>query len=62
MFSELTWRQAIDKVLGASSTALHYTEITERIISEGYRKNLGATPSATVNAKIASSIVTSFRS
>lgn len=52
----MTWRKAINKVLGASTTALHYNEITERIISEGYRKNLGATPSATVNAQIAVSI------
>ncbi len=56
MPSELTWRKAIDKVLGSSSTPLHYNEITERIISEGLRQNLGATPSATVNAQISSSI------
>jgi len=56
MASELTWRQAIEKILAASSTPLHYNEITERIIREGLRKNLGATPSATVNAQIASSI------
>lgn len=52
----MTWRKAIDKVLGASSTALHYNEITEKIISEGYRTNLGATPAATVNAQISVSI------
>jgi len=56
MPTELTWRKAIDKVLASSSTALHYNEITERIISEGYRKSLGATPAATVNAQISSSI------
>lgn len=56
MPSEMTWRKAIDKVLASSSTALHYNEITERIISEGYRKSLGATPAATVNAQISSSI------
>lgn len=56
MASELTWRKAIDKVLGSSATALHYNEITERIISEGLRKNLGATPAATVNAQISASI------
>jgi len=56
MPTEMTWRKAIDKVLASSSTALHYNEITERIISEGYRKSLGATPSATVNAQISSSI------
>lgn len=56
MTSELTWRQAIDKVLGASTTPLHYNEIAERIISDGLRKNLGATPSSTVNAQISVSI------
>lgn len=56
MPSELTWRKAIDKVLGSSATPLHYNEITERIISEGLRKNLGATPAATVNAMISASI------
>ena len=56
MATEMTWRKAIDKVLASSATALHYNEITERIISEGYRKSLGATPSATVNAQISSSI------
>lgn len=56
MPKELTWKKAIDKVLAASSKALHYNEITERIISEGYRTSLGATPAATVNAQISSSI------
>ncbi len=56
MASELTYRQAIEKVLGASATPLHYNEITERIITEGLRKSLGATPSQTVNAQISASI------
>ena len=56
MATELTWRQAIEKVLGASATPLHYNEITERIIADGLRKSLGATPSATVNAQLAASI------
>jgi hypothetical protein len=56
MSSELTWKKAIDKVLGSSPTPLHYKEITEKIISEGFRKNLGATPAATVIAKISASI------
>lgn len=56
MRSELTWGKAIYKVLASSTTALHYKEITERIIAEGYRKNLGATPAATVNAHISTSI------
>jgi len=56
MHSELTWRKAIDRVLSSSAVPLHYNEITQRIISEGLRKNLGATPAATVNAQISSSI------
>lgn len=56
MPAELTWRKAIDKVLGSSPTPLHYNDIAERIISEGLRSNLGATPAATVNAQISNSI------
>jgi hypothetical protein len=56
MPTELTWRKAIDKVLSASATPLHYNEITERIIADGLRQNLGATPGATVNAQISVSI------
>lgn len=56
MAKELTWRKAIDKVLGAAAKPLHYNEITERIISDGLRTSLGATPAATVNAQISSSI------
>ncbi|HEX72930.1 MAG TPA: hypothetical protein ENN65_06410 [Candidatus Hydrogenedentes bacterium] len=52
----MTWRKAIDKVLGSSPTPLHYNEITQRIIEEGLRQKLGATPAATVNAQIAVSI------
>ena len=43
-------------MLGSSATPLHSNEITERIISEGLRKSLGATPTATVNAQISASI------
>ena len=56
MANELTWRQAIEKVLSTSATPLHYNEITERIIADGLRTSLGATPSATVNAHISASI------
>jgi hypothetical protein len=56
MTKESTWREAIDIVLGKSPTPLHYNEITERIISEGLRKSLGATPASTVNAQISGSI------
>ncbi|MCI5144837.1 MAG: hypothetical protein D3923_04750 [Candidatus Electrothrix sp. AR3] len=52
----MTWRKAIDKILASSATPLHYKDIAERIITEGLRKSLGATPSATVNAQISASI------
>lgn len=53
---ELTWRKAIDQVLATAATPLHYNEITERIIANQLRSNLGATPAATVNAQISASI------
>ena len=56
MPKKLTWGQAISQVLGASSTPLHYQEITKRIIADGLRDNLGVTPAATVNAQISASI------
>jgi hypothetical protein len=56
MPKELAWRQAVDKVLASSPTPLHYREITERIIADGLRTSLGATPAATVNAQIAAPI------
>jgi hypothetical protein len=56
MPSELTWRKAIEKVLSASATPLHYNEITEQIIAQGLRHSLGATPAATISAQISSSI------
>jgi len=56
MPKELTWRKAIDKVLAVSDQPMHYKEIAEKIISDGLRTSLGATPAATVNAQIAVSI------
>jgi len=53
---ELTWKEAIEHVLASSSSPLHYREITEKIITEGLRKTVGATPAATVCAHITSSI------
>jgi hypothetical protein len=56
MPKELTWRKAIDKTLASSPNPLHYKDITEQIISEHLRWNVGATPAATVNAQISASI------
>ena len=56
MTYELTWKEAINQVLGQFPGGLHYNEVTEQIIQLGLRKSLGATPAATVNAQIAASI------
>ena len=53
---ENSWKEAIKKVLGESETPLHYAEISEQILSRGYYETDGATPAATVNAQISSSI------
>jgi len=52
----MTWREAIVKVLSESQEALHYSEISDRILSQGYYRTEGATPADTVNAQISSSI------
>ena len=53
---EKSWKEAIKKVLGEAATPLHYKEISELILSRGYYQTDGATPAATVNAQISSSI------
>ena len=53
---EKSWKEAIKRVLRESSSPLHYTEISEQILSRGYYETDGATPAATVNAQLASSI------
>jgi hypothetical protein len=54
--AELTWQKAIQQVLSASTGPLHYKEITDRILADGLRENIGATPVATVSAQITQSI------
>lgn len=56
MPKELTWRKAIEKVLSEAAGALHYKDLTDKIIEEGLRISLGATPSRTVNAHITTAI------
>jgi hypothetical protein len=53
---ELTWRKAIEKVLQNANGAMHYKDIAEKIVSEGLRQNVGATPPATVSANLTTSI------
>lgn len=52
----MSWREAIERVLEEEGRALHYSEISELILSKGYYKTEGATPDATVNAQITASI------
>lgn len=53
---EKSWKAAIVRILSESDSPLHYTDISEQILSRGYYTTDGATPAATVNAQIASSI------
>lgn len=53
---ERSWLDAIKKVLGETEAPLHYTEISEQVLSRGYYVTDGATPAATVNAQITASI------
>lgn len=40
----MSWREAIERVLTEEGRALHYSEISELILSKGYYKTEGATP------------------
>lgn len=53
---EKSWKDAIKRVLAESAAPLHYTEISDQILSQGYYATDGATPAATVNAQITASI------
>jgi hypothetical protein len=55
--SDLSWREAILQVLNASTEAMHYSDITKRIVDAKLRTSLGATPASTVNAVMTDSIV-----
>lgn len=56
--TELTWKEAIVKVLEEEKKALHYTDIAELIAERGYRKSFGATPQDTVSAQMTTDINT----
>lgn len=53
---EKSWKEAIKRVLKESDAPLHYTEISEQILARGYYSTDGATPAATVNAQLSSSV------
>jgi hypothetical protein len=52
----MSWREAIEQVLAEEAKPLHYSDISQLILSKGYYKTQGATPDSTVNAQITSSI------
>jgi hypothetical protein len=56
MAKELTWRKAIETVLSEAPGAIHYGKTTEKIIQDGLRSSLGATPAATVYAQLYTTI------
>lgn len=53
---ELSWRDAIVRVLQASPEAMHYTEIAAAILDERLKTDVGATPAQSVNATITVSL------
>jgi hypothetical protein len=53
---EKSWKEAIKRVLKEADSPLHYAEISEQILARGYYSTDGATPAATVNAQLSSSV------
>jgi len=49
---DMSWDDAIIAVLQDSDGAMHYADIAAAIVARRLRKNVGATPAQTVNAKI----------
>ena len=49
---EMTWMDAIQKVLSEADAAMHYTDIAERIKTLRLKESLGATPDMTVAATL----------
>lgn len=56
--NQLTWKEAIIKVMKEDNRPFHYTEIAELIAKRGYRTSLGATPQDTVSSLITTDINT----
>lgn len=54
--NDLTWKEAIKRVLQLSGAPLHTSDITDKIVELNLRSSLGATPQATVGANIYTSI------
>jgi hypothetical protein len=56
MTKELTWRKAIEKVLSEAPGAMHYNDLTNKIIEDKLHTSLGATPPATVRSELNTAI------
>lgn len=52
----MPWRDAILKILEESDSAMYYSDIAEKVVEKELRKSVGATPAATVNAYISTSL------
>ena len=52
MTNQKTWQEAIMTVLQEAGEALHYKEITRRIIDEKLRTEYGDTPENTVSERL----------
>ena len=53
---DITWSEAIEKILQESDSALDYNDIADLIASKGLRENLGLTPARTVSSYITNDI------
>lgn len=53
---DLSWRDAVIRVLEDAGKPLPYVEITQAIIDCGHRERVGATPAATVSATLSMSL------
>jgi len=54
--ADLSWRDAIIRVLEGSPESMHYTQIAEAISEQNLRTEFGATPAASVNSTISTSM------
>lgn len=54
--SDMPWKDAILHVLKREGSAMHYTDIAERIVENRLRESVGATPASTVAAVISMSL------
>ena len=52
----MSWKDAAQKVLKDAGGPLHYKDIADRILGQGLKTTVGATPASTVNATINTSI------